>query len=64
MELLLSAFLLVLCKKVPVECEVKKIDKLHEKVKILNPPSSVSNAKPDSAVVRLIIAKEAGKEID
>ena len=40
MELLLQVFVMVLCKKVPTECDIKKIEKLHEKVKLLKPPSA------------------------
>jgi len=39
MELLLSALVLILCKKVPSECDVKRIDKLHEKVKLIRAPA-------------------------
>jgi len=38
MELLLGAFILVLCKKVPAEIGVTKIEQLSNKVKLLAPP--------------------------
>lgn len=54
MELLLNALVLILCKKVPVECDVKKIEKLTERVKLVKAPvDAFTKAKAFSAVVRL-----------
>lgn len=38
MELLLGALALIICKKVPAELALTKIDNLHNKVKLLPPP--------------------------
>jgi len=35
MELLLGAFVLILCKRVPAELNLKRIEKLHEKVRFI-----------------------------
>lgn len=46
MDLLLESLVLILCKKVPPECDVKKIERLHEKVKLLNLPAAAKEPKP------------------
>lgn len=53
MQLLLNAFALVVCKKVPSEIGVKQIDSLHNKVKILAPQVTSEKVKPLGAVLRL-----------
>jgi hypothetical protein len=40
MQLLLSGLLLIMCKKVPTELGISKIDALHNKVKLLAPPKT------------------------
>ncbi len=63
--LLLTAFMLIMCKKVPPESDVKKIEKLHERVKLLAPPNPMPEPKPNAAVVRLAIPKDTrGEEIE
>jgi hypothetical protein len=53
MELLLSALVLILCKKVPVECDIKNIAKLTDRVKLVKAPvDAFAKSKPFSAVVR------------
>lgn len=54
MHLLLSAFVLIMCKKIPAELGLKKIDILHEKIKILRPPQDAS-PKAAGAVVRITV---------
>jgi hypothetical protein len=57
--------MLMMCKKVPTESDVKKIDKLHERVKLLAPPNPLPVSKPSAAVVRLTIPQDSsGEEID
>jgi len=51
MELLLSALALIMCKKVPTDLGIAKIDNLHNKIKLLQPP--IVAQKPQGAVVRL-----------
>lgn len=51
MDLLLGALCLILCKKVPTEIGVPKIDQLHTRVKLLVPIAP--STKPQGAVVRL-----------
>lgn len=46
MDLLLESLVLILCKKVPPECDVKKIERLHDKVKLLNLPAAAKEPKP------------------
>ncbi len=46
MDLLLESLVLIMCKKVPAECDVKKIERLHEKVKLLNLPAAAKEPKP------------------
>lgn len=58
MDLLLQVFVMVLCKKIPTECDVKKIEKLHEKVRLLKPPSTPQIKKPESAVLRITTPKD------
>jgi hypothetical protein len=66
MELLLSALVLVLCKRVPAELNLKRIDKLHEKVRLIKAPlGAVADERPKAAVLRLTIpVDENGLEID
>ncbi len=52
MDLLLGAFVLVLCKKVPSEIGVTKIESLSNKVKLLAPPQQ-KQQKKDAAILRL-----------
>jgi len=55
MELLLNVFVLILCKKIPPEIGVNKIDTLHNKVKLLSPTVYMKEQpKPEAAVLRLI----------
>ena len=64
MCLLLNSLILILCKKVPAQINVMRIDKLHEKVKLLKPETD-KNTKPEGAVLRLMIAHDdKGAEID
>ena len=57
--------MLMMCKKVPSESDVKKIDKLHERVKLLAPPNPLPVSKPSAAVIRLTIPQDSsGEEID
>lgn len=58
MELILGALALIMCKKVPAEIGVNKIEQLHNKVKLLCPPSGAGQ-KPEAAIVRLTIATRA-----
>ena len=51
MELILSALAMIICKKVPAELAIPKIDNLHNKVRLLPPPQG--EQKPLGAVVRL-----------
>lgn len=51
MELILSALALIICKKIPAELAISKIDNLHNKVRLLPPPQG--EQKPQGAVVRL-----------
>jgi hypothetical protein len=64
MELILESLVLILCKKVPPECDVKKIERLHDKVKLLNLPAAAKEPKPQSAVVRLSIAVQDDQELE
>ena len=52
MNLILGAVCLILCKKVPTDIGVTKIDQLHNKVKLLVPVAQAP-AKPHGAVLRL-----------
>jgi len=57
----------MLCKQVPKELEVRRIDKLHEKVKLYpRPPTAAKfESKPEKAVVRLQLPKDnQGDEIE
>jgi hypothetical protein len=57
--------MLIMCKKVPPESDVKKIEKLHERVKLLAPPNPMPEPKPNAAVIRLAIPKDnRGEEIE
>lgn len=54
MDLLLSIFVLVLCKKIPAECGIPKIENLHNKVKLLCPHFFLKEQpKTDAAVIRV-----------
>jgi hypothetical protein len=53
MDLLLNALVLIVCKRVPVDAGVTKIETLHNKVRILPPGVET---KTMSAVVRLVPA--------
>lgn len=50
MDLILNALALIVCKKVPIDCGVNKIETLHNKVRILPPGTET---KSMAAVVRL-----------
>lgn len=68
-ELLLGVLALAICKKVPSECELRKIDKLHEKVKLMAPPVNEEGkepeVKPDACVVRLTAPRDdEGNDLD
>lgn len=53
MELLLSALTLILCKKVPVELDIKKIEKLTDRVKLVKAPvDAFLKPKPFAAVIK------------
>ena len=57
----------MLCKQVPKELEVRRIEKLHEKVKFYPRPEAASKyeSKPEKAVVRLQLPKDKdGEEIE
>ena len=55
MDLLLNVFALILCKKVPSEIGVGKIENLHNKVKLISPIAAMKEPlKTDAAVVRLM----------
>lgn len=66
MELLLGAFVLVLCKRVPAELNIKRIEKLHEKVRLIKAPlGAFTNERPKAAVLRLTIPMdENGQQVD
>ncbi len=53
MDLILNALALIVCKKVPVDVGVNKIEAPHNKVRIL-PPGT--DTKSMAAVVRLVAA--------
>jgi hypothetical protein len=58
---------LMLCKQVPKELEVRRIEKLHEKVRLYPRPAEANahDAKPEKAVVRLQLPKDnQGEEIE
>ena len=64
MGLLLNSLILILCKKVPAQCNVMRIDKLHEKVRLLKSQTD-KNTKPEGAVLKLMIPyDDQGAEID
>jgi len=53
-DLLLGCLCLILCKKVPTECAVNKIDSLHNKVRLLSPSFFMKEqARQDSALLRI-----------
>ena len=52
MNLILGALCLIVCKKVPTDIGVNKIDQLHNKVKILAPVPQ-PQTRPHGAVLRL-----------
>lgn len=56
MDLLLSIFVLILCKKIPTDLGIIKLDGLHTKVKLLCPThfNKEASQKPETAVIRLI----------
>lgn len=58
MNLLLSSLLLIMCKKIPSELGLTKIDMLHNKVKLMAPPAGNTEEKPVSAVVRISSLKK------
>jgi hypothetical protein len=43
MELLLNCFVLILCKKIPSELNLAKVDSLHTKVKLLSPANFIKD---------------------
>ena len=55
MDLILNAIALIMCKKIPTEVGVMKIDQLHTKVKLIAPVNQ-PQAKPQAAVLRLTVA--------
>jgi len=56
MDLLLSSLALIMCKKVPAELELKKVEKLFERVKLLVTPEF--EARSDACVVRLQLPRD------
>lgn len=62
MQLLVNAFVLILCRKVPAEVPVKKLDQLYEKVKLITKPDEEKEEKETKAVIRLTINKQKPKE--
>lgn len=64
MDLVLGALTIILCKKVPTECDLKKIEKLHEKTRLLSRPEKAED-KPLTCVVMLSFAHDKqGKEVN
>ena len=64
MQLLIQAFVLILCRKVPPEVAVKKIETLYEKVKLLVKPKlgEGEQEKETKAVIRLTVLKKKRPE--
>ena len=55
MDLLLNVFALILCKRIPSEIGVGKIENLHNKVKLISPIAAMKEPlKVDAAVIRLM----------
>lgn len=52
MDLLLNCLVLIMCKKVPSELQINKVEQLHLRVKIWPRPAEVAE-KPTNAVLRL-----------
>ena len=64
MDLVLGALAMILCKKIPADCDLKKVDKLHEKVRLLSRPEKAED-KPATCVVLLNFAQDKnGCEVD
>jgi hypothetical protein len=59
MKLLVDAFILIMCRKVPPEMNIKKLDQLYDKVKLQALPDEEESkaVKETKAVIRLTIAK-------
>lgn len=56
MDLLLSALVLIMCKRVPSEIDVKRIEKLNDKIRLVKVPAAAfSEERSIGAVVRLTI---------
>jgi len=52
MDLMLSAICLIMCKKVPSELNINKVDQLHLRVKMLPRPAEIEE-KQIAGVIRL-----------
>jgi len=64
MDMLLSAFCLMMCKKVPTELELRKIEKLHERVRLLPNPCNATS-KQVGCVVRLQVpTDDLGEDVE
>lgn len=53
MDLLLDCLCLLMCRKVPSELAINKVDTLALKIKMLPRPEKVNYDKPTQAVLRL-----------
>lgn len=62
--MLIHAFVLILCRKIPPEVAVKKVDTLYDKVKLLVKPKlpEGETEKETKAVIRLTIIKRKRPE--